>query len=458
MTHGGPTLAVKLVKRGAEVVGVDIYRTLKPERVAELTRLGVEVYQHPELPGWGGFDLVVAPVHTPPDHPLLREAAWRSTPTATHHQIVGALLKGETAGCKVVEVTGVFGKTTTARLTAHLLSPLGRTLLLDSSGVSLIEGGEVAARSKGSITPAGILEAWDFAEAKGFRPDICVFEVSLGGTGLADVGVVTNIAEDYPIAGGARRAFNGKLQMASLAKPGSLLALNADDGGCKEIGKEAKVEVNWFSLNHGGVQLTLKEAQREGCGAGMKVALSASSLKTVQGCVVEAQIASRLHGKLFGSPNLANTLASATAALSLGEDPSLIERGLPLFEGVEGRMLSQRCEGRLIVDNINPAVNWWVLKGSIEDAAREAEGGRVVLVVGGVIRGACTPADVERMASVLAERRGSISAILYAGELGGMLKRLNPIEGELYGDVEEASREALKLTPEGGVVLRVVRG
>ena len=53
-----------------------------------------------------------------------------------------------------------------------------------------------------SITPASIIEAWNLAED--YEIGICIFETSLGGTGLADVGILTNLVEDYPIAGGFR--------------------------------------------------------------------------------------------------------------------------------------------------------------------------------------------------------------------------------------------------------------
>ncbi len=55
-------------------------------------------------------------------------------------------------------------------------------------------------------------------------------EISLGGTGLADYGILTSFAGDYRIAAGTRWASTAKLQMVSLAKEGSKLVANTDTG------------------------------------------------------------------------------------------------------------------------------------------------------------------------------------------------------------------------------------
>ena len=46
-----------------------------------------------------------------------------------------------------------------------------------------------------------------------FEVGLCVFEVSLGGTGLADVGVLNNLVENYPVAGGTSSAAAAKSQI-----------------------------------------------------------------------------------------------------------------------------------------------------------------------------------------------------------------------------------------------------
>jgi hypothetical protein len=136
----------------------------------------------------------------------------RAVRSITHHQAVGelAMFKFPT-----IEITGAKGKTSTCHLLSFLLSRDGtRVLSLTSSGLAACGPGARSLEEKVSIAPATLLrlskERLDF--------DLGVLEVSLGGSGLAKVGVITGLQEDYPIAAGTRRARDGKGQMIRSAK------------------------------------------------------------------------------------------------------------------------------------------------------------------------------------------------------------------------------------------------
>ena len=145
-------------------------------------------------------DWIVAPVH----------CKLESKVNMTHHEAVGFLLKDK-INIPVIEVTGVKGKTSVVWMLKEIFKDYN-PLVLSSLGVEVLEDSDWKVLKQNiSITPASIIEAWKLAED--YEIGICIFETSLGGTGLADVGILTNLAEDYPIAGGFGSASDAKLQI-----------------------------------------------------------------------------------------------------------------------------------------------------------------------------------------------------------------------------------------------------
>lgn len=109
-----------------------------------------------------------------------------------------------------IEVTGVKGKTSTCYLIAHILSAAGKKVYLRSSRGSgpFTTGGHVIEEMK-SIAPPYLLDLpeGDF--------DVMVCEVSLGGSGKADIACITNLIEDYGIARNTRKAREAKKDILS---------------------------------------------------------------------------------------------------------------------------------------------------------------------------------------------------------------------------------------------------
>ncbi|MFA5221610.1 MAG: coenzyme F430 synthase, partial [Methanoregula sp.] len=105
--HGGADIAAAYERAGHSVDAVDIYRKTTPDEESHArTR---------------SYDMIVAPVHMDPVHPLL---AHRTCPIVTHHEAVRSLL-GNNMPALMVEITGSRGKTTTAHALAHLLPKNG---------------------------------------------------------------------------------------------------------------------------------------------------------------------------------------------------------------------------------------------------------------------------------------------------------------------------------------------
>lgn len=197
--HGGTELARVLREKGHFVDTVDIYRgnsVVDAETVLQRE-----------------YDLVIAPVHLNPAHPLLGKLP---APVISHHQAVRWIL-GNRCPSPMVEVTGSRGKTTTAYALAAILE--GQGILHTSAGTFRYP--EKSLIGPGSITPAAIIPAAREALRIG---GWLVAEVSLGFIGSGDLGILTS-SDDYLFAGGMRHALQEKIRSGQgmprlLAAPG----------------------------------------------------------------------------------------------------------------------------------------------------------------------------------------------------------------------------------------------
>src|SRR5512137_1376619 len=167
------------------------------------------------------FDLVVCPVHLGPGINAMSAVRMLKKKIITHHQAVGELVK---PNIPVFEVTGTHSKTSTALLLSRILSGGRKIVSHTTRGIELWSGVSSRLLQSGlSITPGNVILAAQAAEDDDADALIC--EVSLGGTGLADYGVLTSFDGDYRIAQGSMWATTAKLQMVSLAKtPFKLIA------------------------------------------------------------------------------------------------------------------------------------------------------------------------------------------------------------------------------------------
>jgi len=105
--HGGKAIGEAFAAQGYRVDCVDVYRgESKPDVTTAQTR---------------NYDLIVAPVHLDPNHPLLH---FSRAPVISHHEAVRQLL-GEKTPEPMIEITGARGKTTTAHALASLMGGAG---------------------------------------------------------------------------------------------------------------------------------------------------------------------------------------------------------------------------------------------------------------------------------------------------------------------------------------------
>ena len=190
--HGGYAIGEAFSARGDRVDCVDVYR-------------GESVIDVPTARA-GSYDLIVAPVHLDPDHPLLTSA---QAPVISHHEAVRLLL-GENIPQPMIEITGARGKTTTAHALASLMPGAG--ILHTSTGTYRFPGKEWISQS--SITPASVLAAAKLAmDINGWL----IAEESLGVSGAGTLSIITSDG-DYACAAGKKSAVAAKVESAKHAR------------------------------------------------------------------------------------------------------------------------------------------------------------------------------------------------------------------------------------------------
>ena len=283
--HGGSVLAEALVRHGDDVDAVDVYRgKMMSADDAEKRK----------------YDIITAPVHLDPDHPLVSVPGTH----LTHHQMTARLLPPCSA--RIIEITGARGKTTTAFAVASALP--GKTILHTSAGTFVYP--EKRLLFKKSITPASLLFAVSAANAEG--ADWIVAEESLGVCGTGDIGILTSDA-DYRIAAGKKSALSAKLK--SLAACKTLLVPD--------------------SLPVDGAHTPEKLVIRDGCRFSTKTCGS-------------------FENRLAEVPGYADALSfAAAAAVLLHLDVTPLAR----FTGCEGRMIFSVKDGVPVLDNANSGTN-----------------------------------------------------------------------------------------------------
>ena len=141
---------------------------------------------------------------------------------------MGQILSGYDLKNKtLIELTGTKAKTSTAILLADILSREKKVVSHTSRGLEDWSTRTIIRKGL-SITPASILTALDAVDDAGIEFDVFISEISLGGTGSADIGIITTIANDYKIANNTRLASDAKRRMILDARPGSILVVNND--------------------------------------------------------------------------------------------------------------------------------------------------------------------------------------------------------------------------------------
>ncbi len=422
LTHGGIIIAQKLVQLGYNVSAIDIYNTVDPAILADLQdNFDIRTSKDP-IPV-DDLDIVVAPVHLDRNYEMLQQARDMGKKIVTHHKIVGEILSHDKtiAGAKIIEITGTKAKTSTASILADMLSRKLSVVLHTTRGLEYWENGTPSLIHQGlSIAPGSILHAVDktasyiSANSKpkpNIAPDVYIFEVSIGGTGYADIGILTTFTQDYKIANGTAWASDAKMQMLDNAKPGSTVVINCTDNvaTCRTLGDMVKKVTFSDSKNcPGDVNLTLD-----------KYAIVMNSGNWIS--VANAQL-----GYDVGSYTTA-MVAAATAALEMGIEPDDIRDTLSDFEGLSGRMCEQVFEGKTLIDNSNSGMNIISVERSLAYAntLQIKKKGRIIMVLGEEAAQVCEGLPPEDVSEFLRQQGKNIDELVLVGKRMRAVKHKN---------------------------------
>lgn len=384
LTHGGITIALALKKHCRKVFAWDIYNTLNQENKKILTKKGIKLVN--KIPKADNLK-IIAPIHCP----LNLKVDY------THHEIVKFLLSKDEKLSKtpIIEVTGVKGKTNVVWMLKEILGEKS-PLTLSSLGVFL---SEKKLKENISITPASIIEAVELA--KGLNYQACIFETSLGGTGLADVGILTNIIEDYTIQGGKERASKAKAQIFK-----SKITC-CEHTAYKKYYNQFK-NVNTFSITEKDANIHPTNIDYGLEKTRLKVHVN--GLKTITG----KEYNTRFSVESFapGPHYLLNLLAAVSAALTLNISIKKIQKGLKNFKGIRGRSSRRHIDEKIIIEEINPGINAEAIKYTLKMAQNF---NTPIIILGGDYGITCEEIDEDKTASILED---FAEEIILTGELG----------------------------------------
>jgi UDP-N-acetylmuramyl pentapeptide synthase len=440
LTHGGAVIARKLTDIAASVTGIDVHKTLRPEELEALEHDGIRTSQSPL--DASDFDIIFAPVHLDPGYPMLVDAAKKNIPIISHHDAVGELLEGALKDSTVIEITGTRAKTSTSILLAEILSRNKKVISHTSRGLEdwskrgIIKNGL-------SITPASVLRAIDMVQEAGIKPDVFIFEISLGGTGSADIGVISAIVDDYKIANNTKLASEAKRRMILDAKQGSTLVINYDAlrffGACRR-------DVNIISFSDSVNAAANVYYENMGSNGGT--------------------IAYHIDGRK-GKINLRGTqdydltsyktavVCASAVALAMDIEPDDITRSLREFKGVQGRMRKSEIAGRTLIDNSNSGMNLKSAEKALE--YMKTEEGRIVMVLGEASKEVCEGLDPAGVEHFIEKHLNEVYSLVLVGE------RMKPLAGKNIDKIyyaENLSKGiefAQELTREKDIIISCVK-
>ena len=337
----------------------------------------------------------------------------------SHHEIVGEILKDWGSDILKIEVTGVKGKTTSVFMLKEILID-ENPLILSSLGAFLYEDKkEIILKKNISITPANIKETVDLAykvanpickisegivESENLRKyNSAIFESSLGASGIGDVGLLLNIAEDYPIAKGKSTASKAKKQIFKC----KCVCIQKEtlDKYYSDVKHEM---INTFSLNDEQANLTVENVEYSLDET--TVEMTYKNVKTINGNVVSGKIAIKTFAP--GPHHVSNVLGVVLTCLSLEMDTDKIKNGIRNYKGIPGRTNKKTIGNSIVIEEINPGLNTQSIKESINMINNLDD---YYVSIGGDYGITCEEIDEEKLADYL---NNIETPIIFTGDVG----------------------------------------
>ena len=304
-------LAALLSESGHRITGSDL--ALYPPMSTLLARLGIPVAQgfsSENVPA--DSELVIVGNAAMRDNVEALEAAWRGLAVLSLPQAIARfLLPGKTS----VVIAGTHGKTTTAALTAWLLSDSGRD-------PGFLVGGQMRNFGRGYGRGAGphfVLEGDEYNAAFFDRgPKFLHYQPRHLFIGNIEY----DHADLYPDIDSVIEAFR---QVARLVPADGVVVANADDPRVSEAIRGARAP---------SLRISVSDPTADFAAADIRFHPDGTDFLLIEA----GQPTERLRSPLFGLHNVSNALGAIALARSLGVPTSEIARSLPRFAGVARRL------------------------------------------------------------------------------------------------------------------------
>ena len=391
-----------------------------------------------------------------------------------HHQateLVLSLWKEETTNqeIKTIEITGVKGKTSVSFLLKEIFLENNKdTLLLSSLGAYLFRKNndneqKLILQKDISITPANIINtiqlAKKIANPKCSTFPICdknldlderieekeileefnenpytdlnyemaIFENSLGICGLADIGILTNLVENYSIAKGQSDAMEAKRQV--FESPSVVIEYETLNEFYEDEKEEFKEKINSFSLNDSDANVYCKSIDYDIDNTHAEVIYH--DLRTIDGRVINGKL--NIGCFAPGPHHVLNVLATSTTALALGIDEETIQNALSKFKGIDGRTNVREIDaenGLRIIEEINPGINTKAIESSI-NMIKDID--NYYIIIGGKYGVTCEEIDEDKLSKFLHEylTHNPNTNLILTDELGKSLEnKISSLNGE----------------------------
>ena len=422
LTHGGVKIAVSLAKKGKNVYCFDIYNTIKNIEKRTLDIYGIELIHLEDLKEFSGDLKVIYPIHLPLTVDEIREYNPSLNYTfITHHEAIAEILENWGEDINKIEVTGVKGKTSCVFMLKEILID-DNPLLLSSLGALIYEDKkEIILKKNISITPANIKECIDLAyrlanpicggEIKDRIYDCAIFESSLGASGIGDVGLLTNIIEDYSIAKNKSSASIAKKQVFKCD-----IVCCEKESLDKYYSNVKHDRINSFSLNDKTSNL-----YAENIGYSLDettIDIVYENVKTKSGKSINGKI--KVKSFAPGPHHVLNVLGVVATALSLNIEDHRIIDGLKNYKGIPGRTNKKIIENSIIIEEINPGINTKAIEASINMLSDKSD---YIISIGGDYGITCEEIDEDAVADLI---NGLDEEIILTGEVGkSILNKIN---------------------------------
>lgn len=387
--HGGLVLLEEYAKyTNNNLFFYDIYNKLSDSQKRELeNRLNVRFLSLKEIREEEDSFIKINPVHMPP---VIKT-------DYTHHEFVAYLLRKITkSDLKIIQVTGVKGKTTVVTLLKDVLSSYN-TLVLTSERLTYNDD---TLMEKLSITPASIITAINMAKEEKVldNVDFCVFEVSLGVIPNGYVSVLTNIVEDYPIARDSSSASKAKESVFT-----SRHTICDYDSYRKYYSDHENVITLSFDNENADIHADNVEYD----------------IKSTTFDIQYFNKTYRMNHFALSDFYVTNLLFAVCVGLITGMNVDEIASGLKSATPIEGRNSYRFVDDKLIIEDINPGLNTTSINKCVESLKKYGED--YLIIVGGDYGITCEEIDEEKLCEYL--QKISPDRIILTGALGYNLER-----------------------------------